>query len=186
VVCIRPGWSDNLAIRVRPENMTATAAALQEIIKKHAPDYPTEIQFYDVTLEQGYGPERRINHLLSIGAGLAVIMSCLGLIGLVSYSVRQRAREIGIRKVLGSSSTNIVRLITAEFVVAVGVACLVAWPLALWATSRWLGSFAYATELTWVHFALAGGATLIMALVTAGFYAVRASLTNPGAALRCE
>jgi ABC-type antimicrobial peptide transport system permease subunit len=186
VITIRPGWSDNLAIKVQPGNIGATADAIQAIVKKYVPDYPTEVQFYDAKLAGHYRSEKRITRLLSIAAGLAVLMSCLGLIGLVSYSVRRRAREIGIRKVLGSSSTNIVRLITMEFVAAVGLACLVAWPLALWATSRWLDSFAYATEVSWVHLALAGGVTLGMALVTAGFYAIRAALANPGRALRCE
>ncbi|UCC43736.1 MAG: ABC transporter permease [Candidatus Zixiibacteriota bacterium] len=186
VLAIRPGWSDNLAIRVAPADIVGTARAIQAIVKKYVPDYPVEVRFFDERLEAHYRSERRTASMLTAASILAVFMSCLGLIGLVSYAVRQRAREIGIRKVLGSSVTAILRLITTEFIVGVGLACLIAWPLAYYAADRWLTSFAYAISPSWLTFAVAGGLTLLIALSTAGHYALRAAQANPSDALRCE
>jgi putative ABC transport system permease protein len=186
VLAIRPGWSDNLAIRVAAGDVVGTAEAIQTIVKKYVPDYPLEVGFYDDLLASHYRSEQRTAHMMTAASVLAVFMSCLGLIGLVSYAVRQRSREIGIRKVLGSSVTAILSLITAEFFVGVGVACLVAWPLAYVATERWLSSFAYAISPSWLIFVAAGILTLLIALATSGYFAVRAARANPSDALRYE
>jgi len=186
VIAIRPGWSDNLAIRVTGTDITGTAAAIQSYIKKLVPDYPQEIRFFDDQLEAHYRSEQLTTRMMTIASVLAVFMSCLGLIGLVSYAVQQRAHEIGIRKVLGSSVTAIMRLIMTEFVVGVIVACVIAWPLAYYAADRWLSSFAYRISPSWLFFVEAGGLTLLIALGTAGYYAYRAAQANPISAIKYE
>ena len=186
VIAMRPGWSDNLAIRVTGTDIVGAAGEIQSYVKTLVPDYPREIRFFDDRLEAHYRTERLTTHMLTIASILAVFMSCLGLIGLVSHAVQQRAHEIGIRKVLGSTVTGIVRLILVEFAVGVALACALAWPLAYYAADSWLSSFAYAIPPSWLFFAEAGALTLAIALDTAGYYALRAAQANPINAIKCE
>jgi putative ABC transport system permease protein len=156
------------------------------VITTHVPDYPLEIKFLDEDLEHLYGAEERISKVVAVAAVLAVFMSCLGILGLVSHAVRRRTREIGIRKTLGATVTGLARLMLVEFVVGVGLACLIAWPVGYVATSRWLESFAFAIPVTWSFYLFSGITTLAIAVATAGFHAVRAARANPVDALRYE
>jgi putative ABC transport system permease protein len=117
---------------------------------------------------------------------LAIFIASLGLFGLASYTIAQRTKEIGIRKVLGASVLGIVRLLAKDFIKLVLIANLLAWPAAYYATNRWLEDFAYRFEKGWWIFALAGGLALLIALLTVSFQAIKAALSNPVEALRYE
>jgi len=179
-------WTDNLAIRVASDNLAATAADIQTIVKKYVPDYPLQIGFFEEELASHYRGEQRTAQLLGIASGLAILMSCLGLLGLVSHAVRRRTKEIGVRKVLGATISNITGLISREFAVTVGIACLIAWPAAYWAASQWLHNFAFTAPISWWLLAVSGVITLAAAVATAGFHTLRAARANPVEALRYE
>lgn len=186
LLAMRPGWSDVLAIRVESGNIFQAADNINGIVKKHIPDFPQEVQFSDQIIERHYQTEKRIGKIFAIASGLAIFMSILGLIGLVSYAVRRRIKEIGVRKILGAKVIGIVQLILKEFVVAVGLACVIAWPLAYLTCSRWLESFAFTIDISWAYFVMPGIITLFIALITASFYALKAAHTNPVDTLKYE
>ncbi len=117
---------------------------------------------------------------------MAILISCLGLFGLAAFSAEQRRKEIGIRKVLGSGITGIVQLLSRDFVKLIGIAFLIAAPVAWWAANEWLQSFVFRISLSWWMFALAGGLALFVALFTVCFQAIRAAVANPVKSLRSE
>ncbi|MEE9441983.1 MAG: ABC transporter permease [candidate division Zixibacteria bacterium] len=186
VLAMRPDWSDILAIRVESGNILRTADNIQGIIKKHIPDYPIEVRFSDQAIGRHYQTEKRIGKIFAIASGLAIFMSILGLIGLVSYAVRRRIKEIGVRKILGANVIGIVQLILKEFVYAVGLACIISWPLAYIACKRWLESYAFTINVSWAYFVIPGIITMLIAILTAGFYAFKAANTNPVETLKYE
>jgi len=117
---------------------------------------------------------------------LAIVVACLGLLGISLYSAVERTKEMGIRKVLGASTTSILRSFTADFLRLVVVANLVAWPFAYYFMQQWLENFAYRIQIGWWSFALAGGLALLIALVTVSWQAMRVALVNPVESLRYE
>jgi len=117
---------------------------------------------------------------------MAIIISCLGLFGLAAFSAEQRTKEIGIRKVLGASMVGIIRLLSTDFLKLVLLAFVIATPIAWWAMSKWLQSFAYKIDLSWWIFILAGALALCIALLTVCSQAIRAALANPVKSLRTE
>ncbi len=133
-----------------------------------------------------YREDERMGTILKVFSGLAVLIACLGLFGLASYTAERRTREIGIRKVVGASSRRIVLLLSKEFAKCVLAANLVAWPVAYLLMKSWLRSYAYNPGIAWWLFAAAGAGTLAIALLTVSFQAFRASRTNPATALKCE
>ena len=133
-----------------------------------------------------YQREQQTANLLSWATGLAIGISCLGLLGLVMYTINTRTKEIGIRKVLGASVTNIVSVLSSDFIKLVCIAFLIGAPLAWWATDKWLQNFAYRTSMSWWVFVLAGLFMLLLALLTLGIQTVRAAMANPVKSLRTE
>jgi len=186
IIHLAPYWNDNLVFRLSPTDVPATLAYMESVWKEHAPDYPFDYRFFDETLDALYKSEIRMGKVSGYLAGLAILISCLGLLGLASFMAEQRTKEIGVRKVLGSSVAGIVRLISREFVIMVIVSNAIAWPIAYFMMKSWLDNFAYHTELTWLTFALAGLGALVLALVTVAYHAVKAALANPVNALRYE
>lgn len=151
--------------------------------------YPPEsfsAKFYDETLEAMYKDERHLSKLINLATGIAIMISCLGLFGLVTLTAFQRTKEIGIRKVLGASVTGIVRLLSAEFVKLVLIALVIAIPIAWWAMSKWLEDFAYRVQIEWWMFVVTGLAAVLVALFTLSFQAIKAALANPVKSLRNE
>lgn len=124
--------------------------------------------------------------IFGIFAVLAILTACLGLFGLASFTVEQRTKEIGVRKVLGATIANVAALLSKDFVKLVIIANLIAWPLAWLAMDRWLQYFAYRATISWWVFALAGGLALLIALLTVSTQAVKAAVANPVESLRCE
>jgi putative ABC transport system permease protein len=150
------------------------------------PDHPFEYQFLDDHFEEIYRADMQVSRIVGILAGLAIMISCLGLFGLASYAAERRIREIGIRKVLGATVQNIVGLLSHHFLKLVLIANLIAWPLAWLALNRWLRDYAYRIEISWWVFFAAGIAALFIALATIGFQAIRAAVANPVKCLRTE
>ena len=144
------------------------------------------IAILDQQFEDMYNRERRAQTLTLLSSSMAILLACMGLFGLSAFTVEQRVKEIGVRKVLGASITSVVILISKTFAAMVLIANLVAWPIAYIAMRNWLDNFAYRTDLAWWIFVLGGAVALVIALTTVGYHALRAALSNPIEALRHE
>ncbi|HTQ29526.1 MAG TPA: ABC transporter permease [Puia sp.] len=175
-----------LLVKLSGRNMTATLSFLENQWKKTVPDKPFEYHFLNEDYDKLYHAELRLGKVMNLFSGIAIILACLGLFGLSSYSTRQRVKEIGIRKVLGASVSQIVVTLSKDFVVLSLVALLIAFPLAWWAMSKWLTDFSYRTSMNWEIFALAGIITLLLVILTVALRAVRAAVANPVASLRTD
>ncbi|HTJ11485.1 MAG TPA: FtsX-like permease family protein [Dinghuibacter sp.] len=150
------------------------------------PDDTFDYNFLDDSINNSYGEEKRIERLIAWSAGLTIFISCLGLLGLVMYTTNQRTREIGIRKVLGASIRQIVSLLSRDFMALVGLAFVIATPLAWWANHAWLQHYAYRIALSWWLFPLCGLAMTLIALLTISYQTIRAAAANPVDNLRTE
>lgn len=166
--------------------MTETLATMERIMNKYNPAFPFEYEFVDDAFDARFKSEKLIGNLSRIFALLAIIISCMGLFGLAAYTAEQRRKEIGVRKVLGSSVAGIVQLLSKDFMRLVLVALLIAGPFAWWAMDRWLQGFAYRIEINLWVFVLAGFAAICIALLTVSFQAVKAAVANPVKSLRTE
>lgn len=175
-----------MLIKIKAGKISEGVAAIEHTWKKFNPDVPLEYHFLDETIEKQYGFEAKVSAISDYFTMLAVVISCLGLFGLATFTAERRTKEIGIRKILGASVPGIVRLFNKEFVFLVIVANLLAWPIAWLAMHTWLQDFAYRIEIGWWIFALAGGLALLIAMVTVSSQAIKAALANPVEALRFE
>ncbi len=179
--------SGRINIRLAPTaNVHTAMASIENIYKKYSIEYPFEFQFIDEAFNQKFINEQLIGKLSGIFSGLAIFICCLGLFGLVASSIERRTKEIGIRKVLGASLQSLLLLIAREFLWLVGIAFLVAIPLAWWAMHQWLQNFTYRTSIHISLFAVVGGITAIIALITISLNASGAALSNPVKTLRTE
>ncbi len=181
-----PNDANLLSIHVRKANLPATIAAIAGLWKKTIPYRPFSYYFEDEFFNQRYQDEDRFGRLFLHFAVLAILISCLGLLGLASYTTLQRTREVGIRKVLGASVTEIVHLLSKEFLFLVVLALLVATPLCWYFMDLWLNGYHYRIGLHWWYFALAGGVAFFISLFTVGLQTIRAALANPVKCLREE
>jgi ABC-type lipoprotein release transport system permease subunit len=172
--------------RTLPGQTREALASLEQVYKEANPAYAFTYQFVDEEYKKLYSSEGIISKLSVLFATLAILISCLGLLGLVMFAAEQRIREIGIRKVLGASLGEIIRLFSRDFLKLVFIAFLIAAPLAWYSMNRWLQDFAYRIDLSWWIFALAGGAAIGIALLTVSYQAVRSALANPVNSLRAE
>jgi putative ABC transport system permease protein len=175
-----------LSIKLHTENLPQTLATIERIYRALFPGNPFDYSFVDEKFTEQYRNDRRFAALFSMFAALAILIACLGLFGLASFSARQRTKEIGIRKVLGASVAGIVALLSREFVKLVLLANLMAWPVAYFVMNKWLQDFAYRINISWWVFALAGGMALLIALLTVSTQAIKAAVANPVDALRYE
>jgi len=173
-------------LKIAGGNIPATIAAIQERWKILVPQRPFSYSFLDENFNKQYASEDRFGKLFLYFAVLAIFISCLGLLGLASYSTLQRTREIGIRKVMGASIFGIVNMLSKEFLQLVIIAALIAFPLAWWGMHTWLQDFYYRIDIGWVVFAVAGILALVIAITTVSFQAIRAALANPVKSLRAE
>lgn len=183
---IERGNDQLISAKVSPANLPATIAAIEKQWKAFIPERPFSYYFLDEFFDRQYRSEERFGRLFLNFAILAIFISCLGLLGLASYSTVQRTKEIGIRKVMGASVTNIVTLLSRDFLRLVALAALIAFPLAWFAMNRWLQDFAYRTGVSWWVFVMAGVLAALIALFTISFQAVRAAVANPIKSLRTE
>ncbi len=181
---INPNYFYNIAVRIQPEDTQNTLAALESTWNSVLPDTLFEFDFLENSYERMYLSEEKIGQLLTLFSGLGIFVACLGLFGLTSYMTEQRHKEIGIRKVLGADISRIVLLLSQDFTKNVLYANLFAWPLAYYAASQWLKSYAYRMSISPWIFLAAGAAVLSIALLTVSFQAVKAALANPVDTLR--
>ena len=128
----------------------------------------------------------RLSKMFSLFTGFAIFIACMGLFGLVAFAAETRTKEIGIRKVLGASVSNIVSLLSKDFVKLILISFVIAFPIAWWAMNKWLEAFAYRIDIEWNIFAIAGVFTLLTALLTVSYQAIKAAVANPVKSLRTE
>lgn len=175
-----------IAVRVSPGDVPERIALLRRIFEKHSQSQPFDFIFLDDAYNSLYKKEQRTGEIFGTFAFIGIFIACLGLLGLASFSVERRTKEIGIRKVLGASSTRIAGLLTKEFLWLVVIANVVAWPVAYFAMHAWLQNFAYRIGLNVWMFLLALSATLCIAIITVVTQTLKASLANPVDTLRYE
>lgn len=175
-----------VSFKVKAANVPSILKTVEAKWKSMAAGIPFSYRFLDDSFTDMYKGERRAGRIASIFSVLAILIACLGLLGLAAFIAEQRTKEIGIRKVLGASVNGIVRLLSKDFVKLVLIAFVIATPIAWYAMHKWLEDFAYRIDLTWWMFLLAGLAAVFIALVTVSFHAVKAALTNPVKNLRTE
>lgn len=172
--------------KLKPEKIQKSIEYIKEVTKQFAPDYPFSFLFLDDYYKRQYEFEARIGKVFYFFAFLAIFISCLGLFGLVSFTVDQRVKEIGIRKVLGASVPGIIAMLSKEFTKWVLIANIVAWPIAGYLMRSWLNNFEYKISVDWWIYILSGGLTLIIAILTVGFQTIKAATANPVESLRYE
>lgn len=182
---LQPDRLNWLSVHV-PGNIPVALGRIESVWKQTFPERPFDYQFLDERFDRLYAREQTQQTLFSLFAGVAVLISCLGLFGLSMFMAEQRTKEIGIRKVLGASELSLVALFSKDFLKLVLVALLIASPLAWWAMHNWLNGFAYRTAIHGWVFLLAGGLTVGIALLTVSFQSIRAALMNPVKSLRSE
>ena len=171
-------------IRIEPEGIPDTIARIRQVWQEIDHIYSLEYTFLDEDFDRLYRADRQLGTIFAAFAFLAIFVACLGLLGLASYSIQQRTREIGIRKVLGSSVSAIVLLLSKDFMKYVLLANAIAWPLAYFAMTRWLQNYAYASDIEFAWFLAGGVLAVIIAWLTIGAHAVAASRRNPVNAMR--
>jgi putative ABC transport system permease protein len=178
-----------LRLNTRGKSAEEVATLLEKmggIYKEVYPDEKFDYAFMDNAIAGFYQTEQRMAKLMKTATGISLLLSCLGLFGLATFTAQQRTKEIGIRKVLGATVTNIVSLLSQDFVKLLLVANFIAWPLAWWGVSEWLRDFAYPVGISWGIFIAAGFAALVVALLTVSYQAIKAALANPVKSLRTE
>ncbi|GAB4037264.1 ABC transporter permease [Spirosoma gilvum] len=179
------GDNGQLALRIRTDDIPSLLSTVEQRWKAET-DNPFAYSFLNERFNTMYQADQRIGQLVSIFAGLAVFIACLGLFGLAAFTTHQRTKEIGVRKVLGASVTSIVTLLLTNYLKLILLALLIASPIAGYVMSQWLRDFAYKIEVEWWFFALAGGLAIAVAVLTVSYQAIKAALVNPVKSLRTE
>jgi putative ABC transport system permease protein len=188
MITLCDGFNGNvIAMRLNPAKSTmASIDLINKSLKAINPAYPPTINFVDKEFEQKFENEKVLALLANIFGGLAIIISCLGLFGLAAYAAEQRTKEIGVRKVLGASVTNLVALLSKDFLILVLIAIVPAIALSIYVLNKWLTNYEYRITLSWWIMALASVITIFIALLTVSYQAIKAALANPIKSLRSE
>ena len=182
-------WKDvyqTINIKIKPGREKATIAFVEKLWNETFPDNVYEFTFLDKTIENFYKQENQLSQLYKIFAGIAILISCLGLYGLISFMAVQRTKEVGIRKVLGASAIKIVYLFSKEFTLLIGIAFLIAAPIAGYIMQKWLENYTYRISLGFSIFLLAIISSILIAWLTVGYRAIKAAVANPVKSLRTE
>jgi len=182
----RKNLLSHIIISISTANINGLLSRIETSWNKDLPGMPIDYAFLDAQVRQQYETETTLTNIIDSFTVVAILISCLGLFGLAAFSAEQRNKEIGIRKILGSSVPDLVRLLSQDFLKLVGIAVLIASPIGWWAMNTWLQAFAYRVVISWWMFALAGGIAFAIALGTVSFHAIRAAVTNPVRSLRSE
>lgn len=181
-----PQWYNFFMVRISPKNILDGISEVQKSWNVMLPGYPLEYTFLDESFNNIYKEDQQASFLTFVFSIIAVILSSLGLFGLAAFTAEQRTKEIGIRKVLGASVSNITTMLSKDFIGLVGIAILIATPIAYWAMDKWLEAFAYKITINWWMFAFAGFLAVLIALITVSFHAIKAAIANPVKSLRTE
>jgi putative ABC transport system permease protein len=188
MVLLKPdqNFYNQLSVKLNSDNMESSVRSLEKIWKSYLPEIPFEFNFMDDNFNKLYLSEQRQSKLFTIFACIAIFIACLGLLGLSSFAITQRVKEIGIRKVLGAGTGTIVVLLSKDFLKLVIIAALIAFPVAWLAMSKWLADFAYRISISWWIFIVAGVIAAAIALLTVSIQAIKAAMANPVKSLRTE
>jgi putative ABC transport system permease protein len=183
---LNPAGGNYIVVHTQPGDPRATLHSLEAAWHKVDPTEPFEYSFLDQDFQKNYVAEEQLSTLIRYFTVMAILISCLGLFGLASFSAEQRIREIGIRKVLGASVSGVVVLLSKDFLKLVGIAMLIASPLAWLIMHKWLQDFAYQTSISWMVFLVTFISTAAITLLTISVQAIRAGLANPVKSLKAE
>ena len=178
--------TSKILVKTSANELPRTLSYIRNKWSELAPHLPFEYEFLDDQFIKLYTAEMRTGKIFYSFALLAIVLACLGLLGLVTFTAYQRTREIGIRKVLGASIPGIIALLSKDFLKLVAIAIVIASPVAWWMMNKWLQDFAYRINISWKVFFIAGIAAILIALVTLSFQAIKAAMTNPVKSLRNE
>ena len=158
----------------------------KETWKKMIPYYPLDYFFLDESFEQMHIADKKMGEIFTVFSILAIFVACLGLFGLAAFTAEQKTKEIGVRKVLGASVSNIYLLLSREFLKWVVLGNIMAWPIAFYAMHKWLQNFVYRVNIGWEIFLLSAVAALIISVLTVSFQSIKAAVANPVDSLRYE
>jgi len=184
ILILRPHGS--LSIKIKGHNVQSSVSFIRDTWQHYLPNTPFDFTFLDKRFEQLYRSEQQQGMLFTIFACIAIFIACLGLFGLSAFTITQRVKEIGVRKVLGASIPQIITELSKDFLLLVLIAAAFAIPVALYAMNKWLGGFASRIDVSWWILAAAGVIALIIAFVTISFQSVKAAMANPVDSLRSE
>jgi ABC-type antimicrobial peptide transport system permease subunit len=174
-------------VRLNEANSVASnLATIEKVFKTNFPDIPFQYDFIDEEYAAKFKSQERVASLARVFTGLAILISCLGLFGLASFVAEQRTKEIGVRKVLGATVTNLWLLLSKDFIVLVAIALLIATPLAYYFMNGWIEKFAYRTDISAGIFLIAGAGAIVITIITVSFQAIKAAMANPVKSLRTE
>lgn len=176
----------NVLLRLTAGSEKQTIEQIQKAFAGFAPGMPFDYRFLDEDYQAMYEAEQRVSTLSRYFAGLAIIISCLGLFGLAAYTAQKRQKEIGIRKVLGATVGKVALMVSSDFLKLVCIAAVIAFPLSWWLSTKWLSGFAYRIDIGAGIFLIAGGITLVITLLAIGFQSLKAAMANPIRSLRTE
>jgi putative ABC transport system permease protein len=175
-----------ISVRMKAGNLQDNINVLKTAWQAVAPNQDFEYHFLDEKLASAYEQEQKSSTVVKIASGLSIFIACMGLFGLATLTVTRRTKEIGIRKVLGANTAQLVQLLSGDFLLLVLIASIIAFPVAWWAMQTWLSDFAYRTQILWWVFAVAGIASILVAFVTISAQAIKAAMANPVQSLRTE
>ena len=186
-ICINSkAFISYVLIRVNTQNPTATLELIKKTYTAVEPGVEFKGSYVDENIDRWYTNEKRLSSMFSIASLVAIILSCMGLFGMAFIIIRQRVKEIGVRKVLGASVSGIMTLVTKEFIKPVFTALVIATPIAWWAMHQWLQDFIYRININWWVFVVAGVVAILIAVLTVSFHAIKAAIANPVKSLRTE
>jgi len=177
---------DKVMIKIRSGQQKETIAKIAALYTKFNPGFPFEFNFLDEAYQKQYDAEKKVSILSKYFAGLAIVISCLGLFGLITFTAQRRQKEISIRKIIGASVTNIFVMLSKDFLILVLIALCIALPFSWWAMNQWLESFAYRISIGLIVFVIAGITIILITLFTISFQAIKAAIANPVKSLRAE
>jgi putative ABC transport system permease protein len=186
VIQYNPYEANYLLIKARGEAMKDVLPLMEAKIKNLSPSSQFTYAFVDDKLNRLYEAENRMSEIFKVFAGFAILISCLGLFGLSAYSAQLRVKEVGIRKVLGATISNVTFLLTNEFIRLVLLATIISWPVAWWIMSRWLDGFAYRITINGWIFVYSGAFAIVVAYVTVGIQGIKAAIANPTRSLKSD
>jgi putative ABC transport system permease protein len=175
-----------LIVHAKASDIASLLSSVTASWHKLNPNEPFEYSFLDEDFQKNYEAESRLASIVGYFTVIAILISCLGLFGLATFSAEQRTKEIGVRKVLGASVTGIVALLSKDFLKLVAISIVVASPIAWWVMHKWLQDFAYRINISWMVFAITTIVALAIALITISFQAIKAAIANPVKSLRTE
>jgi len=175
-----------ISIRVKPGKLNEIVSGFESEWKSLAPDVPFQYSFLKQNFEDLYQSEKKMSQIFSLFTSIAIFIACLGLLGLAAYTAEQRTKEIGIRKAMGASVPSVVKMLNVEFIKLVGIAILIASPVAWYLMNNWLGNFVYRADIGVLPFVIAGFIAVVIALATVGFQSFKAAMANPVNSLRNE